>query len=231
MCGGQYPDRQTLPYRLPHLLLWPVFLLLLSGFTGPVKAEWTGVALEISNTKSDWDFSGGTRETKISAISLQVEESTASGLSVGAGIGYLAIRVGGNDKAETKKFDGENLEIYLRQEFSISESFSLGALLNYGFYNGRENVSSDRDEINWNQLGFEIGASFRHANIRITPFAGYTDIDGDISGDDPTEVFSLEDSIGYGLRLDYFTENTAFLSVQLQTGSHSGGYLSFVRRF
>jgi hypothetical protein len=203
----------------------------MSGFAGLVKAEWTGVSFEIGNTKSDWEFSEGTRETKITSIALQVEERTASGLSVGAGIGYMTMRVDGNSEVETKKFDGEYLEIYLRHEFAISESFSLEALMDYGFYSGDESTSSDRDDLSWNQLGFEIGASFQHANIRITPFASYTDIDGDISGDDPTEVFSLEDEIGYGLRLDFFTESTAFISLKLQTGSHNGGYLTFVRRY
>jgi len=213
------------------LLLWSGLLLLLSGFTGLVKAEWTGIALEISDTRSDWEFSDGTRETKISSITFQVEERTESGLSVGGGLGYMTMRVDGNDEVETKKFDGEFLEIYFRQEFSISESFSLEMLLDYGFYSGDENTSSDRDDISWTQLGFEFGASFQRDNIRITPFASYTDIDGDISGDDPTEVFTMEDEIGYGLRLDFFTESTAFVSLKLQTGSYNGGYLTFVRRY
>jgi len=213
------------------LLLWSGLLLLLSGFTGLVKAEWTGIALEISDTRSDWEFSDGTRETKISSITFQVEERTESGLSVGGGLGYMTMRVDGNDEVETKKFDGEFLEIYFRQEFSIGESFSLEMLLDYGFYSGDENTSSDRDDISWTQLGFEFGASFQRDNIRITPFASYTDIDGDISGDDPTEVFTMEDEIGYGLRLDFFTESTAFVSLKLQTGSYNGGYLTFVRRY
>lgn len=220
-----------MPRYSGKLLLWSGLLLLLSGFTGLVKAEWTGIALEISDTRSDWEFSDGTRETKISSITFQVEERTESGLSVGGGLGYMTMRVDGNDEVETKKFDGEFLEIYFRQEFSISESFSLEMLLDYGFYSGDENTSSDRDDISWTQLGFEFGASFQRDNIRITPFASYTDIDGDISGDDPTEVFTMEDEIGYGLRLDFFTESTAFVSLKLQTGSYNGGYLTFVRRY
>ena len=220
-----------MPRYSGKLLLWSGLLLLLSGFTGLVKAEWTGIALEISDTRSDWEFSDGTRETKISSITFQVEERTESGLSVGGGLGYMTMRVDGNDEVETKKFDGEFLEIYFRQEFSIGESFSLEMLLDYGFYSGDENTSSDRDDISWTQLGFEFGASFQRDNIRITPFASYTDIDGDISGDDQTEVFTMEDEIGYGLRLDFFTESTAFVSLKLQTGSYDGGYLTFVRRY
>ena len=235
MCYDRGPDLKTKPCRVPrysgNLLLWSGLLLVWSGFTGVVKAEWTGVAFEIADTRSDWAFSDGTRETKINSLTFQIEERTASGLSVGGGIGYMTMRVDGNEEVETKKFDGEYFEIYFRQEFSISESFSLDMLLDYGFYGGDENSGDDRDDISWNQLGFEFSASFKRENIRIAPFASYTDIDGDISGDDPTETFSLEDEIGYGLRLDFFTESTAFVRLQLQTGSYDGGYLTFVRRY
>jgi len=230
------PGLKTMPGRAPryvgNILLWSGLLLVLSGFTGVVKAEWTGVAFEIADTTSGWEFSNGTRETTISSLAFQIEERTASGLSVGGGIGYMTIRIDGNEEVETKKFDGEFFEIYFRKEFSISESFSLEMLLDYGFYGGDENTSSDsRDDISWNQLGFDFSASFQLNNIRIAPFASYTDIDGDISGDDPTEVFTLEDEIGYGLRFDFFTESTAFVRLQLQTGSYDGGYLTFVRRY
>lgn len=230
-------DRIILTRRVPryagNLLLWSGLLFLLSGFTGLVKAEWTGVAFEISDTSSDWEFTDGTREAQISSLVFQIEQRTASGLSIGAGLGYMTMRVDGNDELETQKFDGEFLEIYFRQEFSISEAFSLEMLLDYGFYGGDENTSSDRDDISWNQLGFEFGASFKLDSIRITPFASYTDIDGDISGKNPTETFTLEDDIGYGLRLDFFTDtdSTAFVSLKLQTGSYDGGYLTFVKRY
>jgi hypothetical protein len=229
------PDRQTVSCRRPrysgNLLLWSSLLLLLSGFTGLVRAEWTGVAFEISDTSSDWEFTDGTREAQISSLVFQIEQRTASGLSIGGGLGYMTMRVGGNDEVETQNFDGEFLEIYFRQEFSISEAFSLEMLLDYGFYGGDENTSSDRDDISWNQLGFEFGASFKLDSIRITPFASYTDIDGDISGKNPTETFTLEDDIGYGLRLDFFTDSSAFVSLKLQTGSYDGGYLTFVKRY
>jgi hypothetical protein len=235
MCSSHISDGQIAACRPARgrglFSLWPGLLLLLLGFTGLAKAEFTGVAFELSDTKSDWEFSESIRETKITSLTLQIEERTESGFSVGAGIGFMTIRVDGNEQVETQKFDGEYLEIYLRQDFSISESFSLDALLNYGFYSGDENTSSDRDDISWNQLGLEFGASFQHSNLRITPFVSYTDVDGDISGDDPTETFSLEDEIGYGLRLDFFTESTAFVRLQLQTGSHNGGYINFVRRY
>lgn len=214
-----------------NILLCCGYLIVFCGFSSLARADWTGVAFEIADTRSDWEFSEDTRESKISSIELQIEERTATGFTVGAGIGFMTMRVDGNDRVETKKFDGEFLHVYLRQDIDLSESFSLDAMFDYGFYSGDENVSTERDDIDWNQLGLEIGASFRSGNIRVTPFASYTDIDGDISGEDPTESFSLDEEFGYGLRFDFFTESTAFVRVKLKGGSHSGGYLTFARRY
>jgi hypothetical protein len=213
------------------LLSWWGFLTLLLGFSGLARAEWTGVAFEIGDTRSDWEFSESVRETKITSIELLVEERTATGFTIGGGIGYMTMRVDGNDEVDTKKFDGEFLEFYLRKDFAVSEAFSLEAEFDYGFYSGDENVSEDRDDIGWTQLGAEFAMNFQLDNIRISPFASYTDIDGDISGEDPTESFALEDEVGYGLRLDFFTDSTAFIRLSLQTGSYTGGYLIFVRRY
>jgi hypothetical protein len=127
----------------------------------------------------------------------------------------------------------ENLKVYLRQGFVLSDSFSLYALFDYGYYNGRENTSSERAEINWSEVSLEFGASFRNAGLRITPFVSYADVDGDISRGSfsSIQVFELEDPVSYGIELDIFVEKTAFVSIRLQDGSQSGGYLSFVRRY
>ena len=61
---------------------------------GTAVAETTGVALIISDVDSDWDFSDGTRSAKSNSIILQIEERTASGLTVGASIGYQSFQIG-----------------------------------------------------------------------------------------------------------------------------------------
>ncbi len=219
------PAGRSLPARLP------AFCLMLCLACGNAWAEWTGVAFEIADTRSDWDLDNGTREAKITSLLLQIEERTATGFTVGGGIGYMTMRVDGNDRVDTKKFDGEFLQVYFRQEFALGESLTLDAMLDYNLYRGDENDSDDRDDIDWNQLGIELGASIQPGNVRYTPFVSYTNIDGDISGSDPTESFSLEDEYGYGLRLDFFTESTAFIRLKLMGGSHTGGFLTFVRRY
>ena len=208
-----------------------LLLLMLFSCGGAARADLTGVAFEIGDLDADWEFDSGRRAAKTNSLRIQIEERAQTGLSIGAGIAYLSMRVDGAGSAGSTKFEAENLEVYLRQEFPLGESFSLEGLLRYGYYTGRENVDTDRAEIDWSEVGVELGMSVRVNNLRITPFANYTDVDGDISGDNGTEVFELDDPLSYGVRFDIFVERTAFVGIRLQTGSISGGYISFVRRY
>jgi len=206
-------------------------LVLLCVYAGLAKADWTGVALEFANVDSDWKFDNGLREAQINSISFQIEEKTPSGLSVGGGIGYISMRVGGDSSASTRKFDAEYLQVYLRQEIRISESISLYGLFNYSYNTGSDNDITDRAEIDWSEASFQVDASIRFANLRITPFAAYYDIDGDISDDNGTAVFEMDDPVSHGIRFDYYLEPTAFIRFVFQSGGQAGGYLTFVRRY
>jgi hypothetical protein len=207
-----------------------LFVLLLC-VSAAAHAEWTGVEFEISDIDADWEFSDGVRNSKINSIGFSIEERAVGGLSVGLGIRYLTMRLDSKEAMDSGRFDAQNLELFLRQEFLFGESFALRGLLSYGYYSGNENVEEDAADINWSQVDLEIGASVQVANLRFTPFARYTDVDGDISGDFGTAVFELQDPYNYGLRFDIFIEKTAFIGIRLQSGSQSGGYLSFVRRY
>jgi hypothetical protein len=221
------------PPVFESLLLRISLLLILLSCIGSVRAEWTGVAFEIGDVDFDWEFDGDRRVAKANSLSFSIEERTSTGLAVGGAIGYLSMRVDGDETIDRTDFEVENLKVYLRQGFVLSDSFSLYALFDYGYYNGRENTSSERAEINWSEVSLEFGASFRNAGLRITPFVSYADVDGDISRGSfsSIQVFELEDPVSYGIELDIFVEKTAFVSIRLQDGSQSGGYLSFVRRY
>lgn len=200
-------------------------------YAGLAKADLTGVTLELANVDSDWKFDNGVREAQINSIAFQIEEKTATGLSVGGGIGYFDMRVVGDSNTDTRKFDGEYLQVYLRQEIRISESISLHGLFDYSYNSGRDNKENDRADIDWNEASLQIDASVRFANFGITPFAAYYDIDGDISDDNGTEVFEMDDPVSHGIRFDYYTDPTAFIRIVFQSGAQAGGYLIFARRY
>ncbi len=227
--------RSILVFRRPllvRLLNSAALFLFLFACHGTAVAEATGVALTISDIDSDWDFSDGTRTAKSNSISLQLEERTESGLTVGGSIGYQSFRLDGDSTTSSSKFDAENLEIYLRQEFSLSESTAIQGRASYGYYTGRETSSDDRADIDWSQVAVEIGMSFRLNNLKIMPFIGYIDVDGDITGsEEGGGSFELEDPLIQGVNFDIYVEPTGFIRIRLQTGSQSGGYLSFERRY
>lgn len=210
-------------------------LLLLLFFSSLASAEWTGVALEIGETDSDWKFEDDVREAQISELNFQIEEKIETGLTFGASIGYFDMRVvaDSNSLAETLKFDGQYLGLYIRQPFQISNHVSLHGLFSIRYASGNESgADDDEDEkdIDWTQSSFELGLNLRFSRLRIAPYAIYQDVDGDISGGG-TDVFELDEPLTRGVRFDYFVEDTAFVRFEFVTGGRDGGYLSFVRRY
>ena len=206
-------------------------LVLLTLFAGLAQADWTGVAVELANVDSDWEFDDGLREAQIDGVSFQVEEKTDTGLAVGVGIGYISMRLIGDDSAANRKFDAEYLQIYLRQEINISKSVSLHGLFSYSYNTGDDNDDDNPADIDWDETSVQVDLNIRFANFGMSPFAAYHDIDGDISDDNGTTVFEVDDPVSHGIRFDYYTEPTAFISFVLQSGGQAGGYLTFVRRY
>lgn len=207
-------------------------LLLLGLQSGNANAEWTGVSLNLGNTDVDWEFRDETREAQISELSFQIEERTASGLAVGASIGYMDLRVVADTDIATRKFDGQFLGIYLRQDYPVTDNMSLHGGFGFRYSSGNESGDSDIDsDIDWTETGFEFGIGFRVVNLRIMPFVAWSDVDGDISGEGGTSIFELEDPLTRGIRFDLFVERTAFVRLEFVDGSRTGGYLVFARRY
>lgn len=208
-------------------------VLLLLSHTGLTNAAWSGVSFELGNTDSDWAFEDDTREAQISQISIQIEEKTESKLTVGGSIGYVDLRtVASSDSAaETMKFDGQFISVYLRQPLRFNDHLSLHGAFSFRYTTGSESGDSDdRAGIDWTESVFELGLSLRFANFRVTPYTAYHDIDGDISGDG-TDVFEIDETLTRGLRFDYFVEDTAFIRFEFSSGGVEGGYINFVRRY
>lgn len=208
-------------------------LLLLLCYAGLANASWSGVSFELGNTDSDWAFEDDTREAQISQIGIQIEEKTESNLTVGGSIGYVDLRtVAASDSvAETMKFEGQFIGFYLRQPLRFNDHISLHGTFSLRYTTASESGDGDdRAEIDWIESVFELGLSLRFANLRITPYTAYHDIDGDISGDG-TDVFEIDETLTRGLRFDYFVEDTAFIRFEFVSGGVEGGYINFVRRY
>lgn len=198
------------------------------------SGQWTGVSARLADVESDWSFESGRREADISELSFQIEEKTDSGLAVGLDLGYLDMRLipSSDSPADSLKFDGHYIGIYLRQPLRISERLVLHGMYRISYHSGDQSgADADDDaEIDWTSSLLEFGLGLRFSKFRVTPYAVYNDIDGDVSGGG-TEVFDIEDNLSYGARFDYFVEDTAFIQFDFIAGGSAGGYLSFVRRY
>jgi hypothetical protein len=219
--------------RLPALRILQCGLLLLLGLqTGIADAEWSGISLNIGDTDVDWKFRDETRTAQISEISFRIEDRTDSGLSVGAAIGYMDLRLVADTDFATRKYSGQYFGIYLRQDYSITDNLSLHGIFGFRYATGDESGDSViNSDVSWSETGLELGIGFRFVNLRIMPFVAWDSVDGDISGDDGTSVFELDDPVTQGIRFDLYVERTAFVRLEFVDGSRRGGYLVFARRY
>ena len=218
------------------LLQWTQCLILFSLLLpSAAPAQWTGVSAGLANVESDWSFDSGRREADISELSFQIEEETQTGLVVGLDLGFMDMRLipSSASSADSLKFDGQYIGIYLRQPLRINERLSLHGMLRLSYHSGDksgDDADEDDAEIDWTSSLLELGMSLRLSSFRVTPYAVYNDIDGDVSGGG-TEVFDVEDNLSQGVRFDYFVEDSAFIQFDFITGGSAGGYLNFVRRY
>jgi len=198
---------------------------------GKVHADWTGVAVEIADFKSDWKFSDSVGEAQITSINFQIEERTEAGLSGGVAIGYISMRVTGDSEVDNRRYDAEYLQVFLRQEVSISENVSLHGLFNFSYNTGDDDESDNSADIDWSEASLQIGASYRFTNLKISPYVAYYDIDGDISDDNGTADFEMDDPVSQGIRFDYYIQPTSFIRFAFQAGGQAGGYLTFASHY
>ncbi len=207
--------------------------LLLMIVTPAVCADWTGISASIDEIESDWIFENNQRSANTTRLNLQFEERTHSGLGVGANIGRLTTRISNvNGPRNTVKFDASYFGIYLRYPLQLGEYFTLHSKFGYQFHSGSgtDNDTND-DEIEWREVGFEIGLSGRFENFRITPFMLYSDVDGDISDDMGTDSFENEENVSAGLSLDLFLDPTSFVRLRFTSGEQDSTALVFAREF
>ncbi len=210
------------------------FLALLWLYAGIANASWTGVALEVTNYDSDWEFETDIREAQITSVDFQIEEKTSTELRVGIAIGYFDMRLVPDSGAPTRKFDGNYLGIYLRQPLRLGEHLGLYGLFSVRYSDGNESgeqEDEDEAEIEWVDSRIELGLGYKVANFRITPFVAYQHVDGDVSDEQGTNVFDADDAQTVGVQLDYFIEQDAFMRFEFRDGGQAGAYLTFARRF
>jgi hypothetical protein len=207
-------------------------LLLLGLQSGVANADWSGISLTIGDTDVGWKFRDENREAQISEISIQIEDRTDSGLAVGASIGYVDLRLVADTDIATRKFDGQFVGIYLRQDYAVTDKLSLHGIFGFRYASGNESGDVDiNSDISWSETGLELGIGYRIVNLRIMPFAAWSNLDGDISDEDGTRIFELEDPLTQGIRFDLYVEQTAFVRLEFVDGSRRGGYLVFARRY
>lgn len=208
-----------------------LFCGLLFLYWSSASAEYTGLALSFEELDADWKFTSGEREVRSRSVSFRIEEKTRIGFRIGLGLGVSNLRIAGDASTDRLDIDATSLGAYLRLPTELSENYSLNGLLSYGYYSGNGEENLQQVGIDWHEVQVQLGFSVRFASIRITPFADYYLVSGDIDYANKGETFELVDAVGGGIQFDYFVRDTAFIRLKFQSGVYNGLTLSFALRY
>jgi len=208
-----------------------LFLLLLL-LPLPVMAAWTGIAAFIGQSESDWLQGNSLFQANINFYGLRIEEKTQVDLRVGIGAGQFDLRLPELPNVTAAvKFQGQFVSLYLRWPVKLSEHISLHTALEYNYNNGEKSLDSENTEINWSEVALTTGLSFHAGLLSLRPLVGFRVIEGDITSLSETRIFKLDESMSYGLILDYFVERTAFIRLKASAGSERSMMISFAREY
>ena len=219
------------PFNRSHVLVALILSLVVSSVSMPVAAEVSGLRVYIAENEVDWNFDDVKREADITELSFQIEEQIDTGTRLGAGLGYLNVSLRGEEGFETRRFDAQFIEFFMRHPFMLTESLELNTKFNYRYNTGDDDDDDDSANIDWSEAGIELGIGIQFSRMKMTPYAAYRYLDGDLDADSGSESFDLDDRVSGGLRLDLYVDNSSYVGVALESGDYSRFYLTFATEY
>lgn len=231
------PGGPSLASADPHfctLFILLARLFITSSLLFPVSAQalWTGISGFVGQSERDWLLDDTVRQADITHFGLSIEEKTRVGLSIGASAGQLSLRLTNSpSSAQVDKYRANFLSFYLRWPLQLTKLLTLHTRFNYQFNLGIKSNDLENTDIEWSEVFLNIGISLQLGWISIRPFIEYRSLDGDITSDNSTRVFELEDQRSSGLILDFYVEPTAFVRLMASSGESQAMMLSFVRQY
>ena len=197
----------------------------------PAAADLSGIRAYFAENDIDWNFASGKREASVNELSFQLEEAIDTGTRLGAGFGYMDVLLRGDATTPSRSFNAHYLEFFARHPFTLSENIELSTRFNYRFNSGDDRNEDDPARIDWSEAGLELGLGIQVSRVRLTPYAVYLYLDGDIDAASGSESFDLDDQISTGLRLDLFIDDTSYVGFSVETGDYSRVFLVFAREY
>lgn len=207
-------------------------LILCLLVTIPAHADdWTGIGAYIMSGDSDWNVGNDLLEADFNLYGLRVEAKTETDLRIGVSAGQFDVTLlDKNGVLPYEIYDGQFLMFYLRLPFQLTQSIHLHAQLNYQYNLGNQR-DNEENEINWDEVSFNLGLSLRLGQFSIRPFVEYKVIDGDLTGSGTARLFDADEQQSRGLLLDYYIEKDAFVRIRFSHGGSRSFLLSVAREF
>lgn len=198
----------------------------------PGIAAWTGIGAYTGSSESDWSLGTETRIADRRFYGLHIEESTSTGIRIGASIGRFDLRLKDPVQIElTQKFEGQFLSLYLRIPFKVVEKVSFHTRLEYQFNLGNRETGALEDEVDWNELGATLGLNLELGLLSVRPFIDWRMVDGDLTTATSDEVLENEQETSYGVQLDLSVEPSAYVRLKFTASENESLWIGLVREY
>ncbi len=203
--------------------------VLLCLITLPASA-WSGISAFLENAESNWSFTPDEQGSDIVFYGLQIEDRTDSPLRVGVSAGQFELRLLPSQLQVAQRYSGKFISFYLRLPQPLNEQISLHTRLHYQYHQGERSLQAS-EQISWGETGLQLGLALELGRFSLQPFAYWRSVDGDITTPVQTRLFQQSDSSGYGLKLDYSVEPSAFIRLTATAGARQMTAIHFVRQY
>ena len=205
-------------------------LLLILALQSSAALAWSGIGAFLGQGNGDWLFSSGNQTADIDFYGLQIEDRTQSPLRVGAAAGQFDLRLLSTPTAVAERYSGKFLAFFLRLPQTLSDQIKLHSQLRYQYNLGERSLQGS-EQISWSAVTLQMGISLQLGRLSVQPFGVLQRIDGDITTPSQTRLFQHGQSSGYGLKLDYYVEPTAYIRFLGSAGANESLSISFVREY
>lgn len=191
--------------------------------------------LHLQAVRTDLDFEGFSRETKINSLDIEIREPLASNLDGAFLIGYLEAVQTNNPIFAGQNTAGGYAGFDLRLHLINTPYFKMLGSLDYRYSFTDAQIDDQKIEWKWHQVGVGL-----HTRISLSPFlhislgaSNHTisGVEKAVGTVNQTLDFKGEDSLTGHIGLQLELDHAAQIGMEFTTGSLQGGRITFQRKF
>lgn len=214
-----------------------VLFLSCLAFASNVIAETNGlnVGIEFGQNKTDFDYSGEIRETRLTRLGVVWFENLTPAILGGVELGYLEFTQYSNPIPAGQTGSGEYIGINLSFLLVNSQHFELLTRFAYRYNDVRHKIDDQSVDTDWHEGRMGLHTKFKFSDsVAMSLGASAFAIDGREATSGPitqAQPFKANEAISGHFGLQLGLDHAGTIGIEIDIGALQGGRLTFQRIF